>query len=338
MDLEIPRPTPLLGSWLTAGQLGMIHAPAGVGKSWFAYGLGLAVAGGADFLGWTGHAPRQVLYVDGEMSQWDIQGRMRMLTANLTPEQREHARRNFALVGRDMLGADADKFPILNSAADPHRKSLDTLIREDRPAVVILDNLSCLTAMEDENSAAEWGEVISWVLKQRISGRTVIQVQHNRKGGTIPGQRDEAYRGSTRQEAPLSWRISLSPGRGGGGTSFGITFPKRRGDPSDTAPRTATVADGGWTVEVEDPGAELAEYMAAVVGLMTTPTPAEAKARLRNKPSLLAALKESTGEEFTKQTMNTLIAGAVRAGLMEKSVADVWAKVGNPTFGAAPAF
>jgi RecA-family ATPase len=134
----------------------MVHAPAGVGKSWFAYGLGVAVAGGGGFLDWKDQGAHRVLYVDGEMSQWDMQTRLRLLMATRTPEQQELAGRNFTLVGRDRLGAKADRFPTLNVSEDVHRKSLDALIAEVRPELVILDNLSCLTAMEDENDASAW--------------------------------------------------------------------------------------------------------------------------------------------------------------------------------------
>ena len=44
-------------------------------------------------------------------------------------------------------------------------------------------------------------------------------------------------------------------------------------------PRTATVVDGAWSVDVEDPGGDEAETIGELVALMSTPTPEAAKAQ-----------------------------------------------------------
>ena len=66
-SVEIPARQRVMGDWFLEGDLGFIHAPRGVGKTWMALGLATAIAGGRDFGPWASGGVRRVLYVDGEM-------------------------------------------------------------------------------------------------------------------------------------------------------------------------------------------------------------------------------------------------------------------------------
>ena len=73
---DIPQKKFLVSSFIPSASFGMVFAPRGIGKSWFAFGLGKAIATGTDtFLGWQIHEQGDVLFVDGEMSMVDLKER-----------------------------------------------------------------------------------------------------------------------------------------------------------------------------------------------------------------------------------------------------------------------
>ena len=53
---DIPQKKFLVSTFIPSASFGMVFAPRGIGKSWFAFGLGKAIATGVDtFLGWQIH-------------------------------------------------------------------------------------------------------------------------------------------------------------------------------------------------------------------------------------------------------------------------------------------
>jgi putative DNA primase/helicase len=59
--------------------LAMIYAPRGIGKTFTALSIALAIASGGAALKWRAPAPRRVLYVDGEMPAQQLQERLARL-------------------------------------------------------------------------------------------------------------------------------------------------------------------------------------------------------------------------------------------------------------------
>src|SRR3954471_10508523 len=70
-----PRP-PVLDPLLSAGGIGLIHGPAGIGKSFLTLGIAWAVASAGSFLGWRAPRPHKVLYLEGEMTAVEMQRRI----------------------------------------------------------------------------------------------------------------------------------------------------------------------------------------------------------------------------------------------------------------------
>ena len=81
-----PRESKLLDPILPERSLSMIYAPRGLGKSWLALSIGLAVAGGDSLLRWKAPEPRRVLLVDGENPMADLQGRLGSIWVGLDGE------------------------------------------------------------------------------------------------------------------------------------------------------------------------------------------------------------------------------------------------------------
>ena len=77
--LELPIEEHILAPWLCTRSMNMLHAKRGVGKTHFGLSIAYAVATGGNFLKW--HAPkaRKVCYLDGEMSAYGLQERLRAI-------------------------------------------------------------------------------------------------------------------------------------------------------------------------------------------------------------------------------------------------------------------
>jgi AAA domain len=81
LNLDIPAREMLLAPILPERSLAMLYAPRGLGKSWLALSIGLAVASGSSLLRWSAPRPRRVLYVDGEMPLISLQERLKAISS-----------------------------------------------------------------------------------------------------------------------------------------------------------------------------------------------------------------------------------------------------------------
>ena len=62
---DIPQKKFLVSSFIPSASFGMVFAPRGIGKSWFAFGLGKAIATGTDtFLGWQDSAYLELTFFE----------------------------------------------------------------------------------------------------------------------------------------------------------------------------------------------------------------------------------------------------------------------------------
>src|SRR3974390_2926379 len=83
LSLDIPPREMLLAPILPERSLAMLYAPRGLGKSWLALSIGLAVASGQSLLRWIAPRQRNVLYVDGEMPLVSLQERLKAISGGL---------------------------------------------------------------------------------------------------------------------------------------------------------------------------------------------------------------------------------------------------------------
>jgi putative DNA primase/helicase len=73
----------------------------------------------------------------------------------------------------------------------------------DDVELLVLDNLSSLTAVIRDNDAESWNPIQEWLLRLRRRGTSVLIVHHAGKGGE--------QRGTSRREDVLDTSISLRP-------------------------------------------------------------------------------------------------------------------------------
>jgi len=189
LDLELPERRVLLSPWLRTGESAMVWAPTGIGKSWFALSVALAVAGGGEVLGWKASAPARVLYIDGEMNAAEVQDRMRLLmmgaVEGLDPAA---ARRNLVIQCRQQQELTVAFWDMLNSV--DHDALIAELTRR-RFDLVLFDNFTTLSdSLADENSAGAMKPALTLLLRLKAAQIGTVLVHHANKAG-------DNYRGST---------------------------------------------------------------------------------------------------------------------------------------------
>jgi KaiC/GvpD/RAD55 family RecA-like ATPase len=191
-DLELKEREMLLSPILPEKGLVMVYAYRGVGKTHVALGIAYAVASGGTFLKWSAPKARRVLLVDGEMPAASLRERLAGIVAAAKQEAEPDAMRVIAgdLVEHGGIGNLAD--PAVQAELDKHLAGIDLLI---------LDNLSSLTAVIRDNDQESWTTIQQWLLRLRRRGISVLLVHHAGKAGE--------QRGTSRREDVLDASISL---------------------------------------------------------------------------------------------------------------------------------
>lgn len=209
-----PRPY-LLEPILRERDLAMIHAWRGIGKTHVAHGIGLAVATGGDFLRWSAPRDNEVLIVDGEMPlaalQDRLRGKVQALSEACDPGQ----------IPLRILAADAQDEPMPSLSTPKGQRVVENEIGNSR--LLILDNISTLLDIGDENETESWSAAQSWLLHLRRNGVCVLLIHHSGKSG--------AQRGTSRREDVLDTCIALkrpAEYRPSEGARFEVIFEKAR--------------------------------------------------------------------------------------------------------------
>jgi putative DNA primase/helicase len=212
LNLEIPAREMLLAPILPERSLAMLYAPRGLGKSWLALSIGLAVASGAPLLRWSAPRQRNVLYVDGEMPLVSLQERLKAICA---PFGTDIPNDGFQILAADQIDGG------INLSTEEGQAALQPLLED--VDLMILDNLSTLASTTSESASDAWVPIQNWLLKLRRRGVAVLLVHH---AGTNGRQR-----GTSRREDALDTVIALrrpedySPEQG---ARFEIHFEKLR--------------------------------------------------------------------------------------------------------------
>jgi hypothetical protein len=222
LDLKLPPRDSVVGGLLHSGSLGLLHSKAGVGKTWLLLALGLATSRGMNVLELEVREARPVLYVDGEMVVADMQRRLAALVKPID-EVIDHVWQPFHLITPDLQEGGVPKIDTADGQAEILR-----LVEELKPALVILDNLSCLTNPEDDNSASSWSMVQELLLALRRRGIAVLVGHHSGKSGE--------QRGTSRRADILDIVLKLTPvseAEADGRTRLTVEFEKGRGLTAD---------------------------------------------------------------------------------------------------------
>jgi len=215
LEMVLPERACLLGGWLHHQDLAMVHAWRGVGKTFFALGVAVAVAAGKPFLAWeAGDRPAGVLYIDGEMPAKAIRDRLKMMVHAVGLPQ----------APLELVTPDLQRQGMRNLNDPLAQKAIERILDSDNTIkLIILDNLSALCG-GPENDAESWQGMQDFLLRLRRRGIAVLVVHHSGKCG--------AQRGTSRREDVLDTVIHLTlPGdhEQNEGARFDVTFEKSRG-------------------------------------------------------------------------------------------------------------
>lgn len=219
-NLKLPPRRPILGDWLLERNRCLVYAQTGRGKSLFCMSLAMAVASGGSAFGWTSQEPRKVLYVDAEMDIQDIKERDQLLRGTIQGADGDALNGNLLVLARHDQ-PDGSTFPDL---VDPDGKRvLIELVSTEKPTLVVIDNLSTMADISDENDAAAITPVQDTIIALRNLGCTVILVHHT-------GKKEGAYRGSSKLAATFETIIQLAtnPDLLSGDTGFAVKVDKSR--------------------------------------------------------------------------------------------------------------
>lgn len=193
VELELPRGKHHWGPRIRSGQLGMLHAPRGSGKTFGCLALAIANATGCTWLGLRAKKPRRVVYCDGEMDIKTIASRIKKISASLGVDVPERLQ----VFSPEMF---SDLLPSINTTEG--QRVIDNMIGEDFD-VLFIDNYSAFNDSGSETAEA-WAPVMRWLLRHKRAGRTVIVVHHTGKVGN-------KQRGTSKHEDAMDWVISLTP-------------------------------------------------------------------------------------------------------------------------------
>jgi RecA-family ATPase len=179
------RPTLLLQPWLREGQTTIIYGNYGSGKSLFtisiAYMLGLQdyEAEGCEIGDWTVRHPTGTLYLDGELGEQEMEERIAQF--EWMGHQRPDCRMQILSVPEYQLETE-DSF--LLSKRENQQKVVAWLREHPTYKLVVIDSISTLFGLEDENSNSEWNNKVNPLLRDlRAMGIAVLILHHAGKDG-----------------------------------------------------------------------------------------------------------------------------------------------------------
>ena len=192
----------------------MLYSPTGVGKTWLSLAIAMIVAGRGklDLLDWENEDPQPVCYVDGEMLEEDMQERIKMLIPSLNVDE-EELRKNFRYLSRVSQPDEVDEFLSLDLEENQMEllRWLHESTEKGKSPLVLLDNLSNLVELGDDNSAGQMQPFNMMVTKARKQGCSMGIIHHTGKAMTIGPDGIPTWRGSYDMATRLDKTICLLP-------------------------------------------------------------------------------------------------------------------------------
>jgi DNA polymerase III delta prime subunit len=175
-DLKLPERKMIMSPWLLEGDLIMLTADSGTGKSLFAMEITAACSIGRKAINglWVPTRSNPVLYIDGEMHWDDIKDRGKSFGLNS------------GLIFSKTFYYYNNGSPPFYITEEKIRNFLIDYIIKNKIKLVILDNIDSLSHGLDLSSAIHWSTINQWLLSLRSFGVSVILVHHtNRKGDPL---------------------------------------------------------------------------------------------------------------------------------------------------------
>lgn len=241
-SMDILPPEPLIEPFLPSGELAMIAAERGVGKTQVSLALAVAAATGTSALRFHAPKPRRVLFIDGEMGAGLMKQRLAEALSRLPPNAAPPQSLIFLTPNMCLDGVMPDL------ATDDGRAAVDALAEVLKPDLIVIDNISTsFRSGASENDSDSWRGPQQWLVSLKSRGIAVLLVHHLGKNGN--------QRGTSVREDVLGCSIKLKRPQdcdASQGCRFTWEYTKARaltGDAVDSF--EAALVDGRWVVEVK---------------------------------------------------------------------------------------
>lgn len=234
--MDLPPREYLLEPWLPKAGICMVYAKRGVGKTFFALEIAMAVAFGDTFLSFKAPKPARVLYIDGEMPANVMQERLCKIMGRMTP--------NIEIQQPLIITPDLQQDFMPDLSTEEGKDAIRPYT--DNADLIIIDNISTLGGCSKENEAQSWFPFQQLALELRRQGKSVLFIHHAGKSGT--------QRGTSKREDILDTSILLkhpSDYEPSSGACFELHFEKSRGMVGESVnPIYCWLTDDGWKYEV----------------------------------------------------------------------------------------
>ena len=211
---KYPERVTLISNLIHDREAIMLYSPTGVGKTWLSLSIAMMIAGKGqlEVLDWENKDPQPVCYVDGEMLEEDIQERIKMLIPTLNVDE-EELRKNFRYLSRVSQKEEIEDFLSLELKENQLEllKWLKDNSGKGKHPLLVLDNLSNLAELGDENSSGQMQSFNMMVTKARKFGCSMVTVHHTGKSMTVGPDGIPTWRGSYDMATRLDKTLCLLP-------------------------------------------------------------------------------------------------------------------------------
>ena len=193
MAQKIAAPEMMLDPWLSDGSLNMLYAKRGTAKTWICLISALALTRKChdqiDVGHWKATRPAGVLYLDGEMPKYYLQNRMSEILSNLKRSglHEQNPDSPLTIISNSSVAENFRGSQIKLTESYWRDTIYDSIAKDDRYNLLILDNLASLTPGLDENKKEDWDPINQWILALRHLGVAVLFVHHAGKSGLQRG-------------------------------------------------------------------------------------------------------------------------------------------------------
>lgn len=165
---------------LVRGNVGLVVASTNLGKTTLALNLALSATAKTEFLPLLNqsHTARKILYIDGEATKAELYTDINKMQEVFAPEQVESVKKNLFLICDEELDDE-----LLDLVNPEHRKVIERKALACNPDLIIVDTLSALMDIEDENDNAKVKKEVMKPLKKlaKQTNSAVLLLHHTGK-------------------------------------------------------------------------------------------------------------------------------------------------------------
>lgn len=162
---------------LSRGNVGLLVAETNAGKTTLALNLSLSLAAARAFPPFINepHSPLRVMYVDGESTPAELQADVARMLSSFSAVERNHLNENLCILCDEQITGES-----LNLANAKHMQRVREEAERFKPDFTVIDTMTALFNLEEENSNTEVKSVVMQPLKNlaRDANGAVLLTHH----------------------------------------------------------------------------------------------------------------------------------------------------------------